>query len=240
MTRTHVAQPTRPGGVLAVVAAAVGAAAVVAWGEPTAVGDAAVESLELGLAAELLGVVLLGGGAAVRRRGHRVVGGALALAGVAAALGGVVAVVSGDGALPARLVAGTGLAGVGVVGAGVAPLRSNRARALVTAGAAILTVAVVLAGTVTEIGALPLLGAMVATVVAWDAGERAVSLGEQVGVRAQTWPVEAVGTATTAAYGVAVVAVTLAVREANVTDVPLVGLLFLLCGVLAVLVALSN
>ena len=238
MTR-HVAQPTRPGGVLALLAAVGVVAAATAGGAgPGSLADAA--SLELGLAAELGGVALLVAAAAVRRRGHAVVAGLLLLAGVGGVVGGVLVVATGPGTLPTRLVAGTGVAGVGVLGAGVAPVRSDRARGLVTAGAAVLTVAVVLGGVLTDVGALPLLGAMVAAVVAWDAGERAVSLGEQVGVRGRTWPVEVTRTAATALYGGAVVGATLAVRELNVTDVPLVGLLLLLCGTVAVLVALSN
>lgn len=238
MSRTHVEQPTRPGGVLAVLAAVVVVGVVTSGGG--AMFATGVESVELGVGLELVGVALLGAAAALRRRGRDVVGGLLLLAGAGAALGGVVAVAGGGGTMAERLVAITGVAGLGVVGAGVAPLRSNRARGVVTAGAAVLTLAVVLGGVLTDIEALPLLGAMVATVVAWDAGERAVSLGEQVGVRARTWPVEVGRTAATAAYGAAVVAVTLVVREMNVTDVPLVGLLLLLCGTVAVLVALSN
>jgi hypothetical protein len=235
----HVAQPTRPGGVLALLAA-VGVVAAATAGGAEAGGQADAASLGLGLAAELVGVALLVGAAAAHRRGRAVVAGLLLLAGVGGLVGGVVAVVTGPGTLPTRLVAGTGVAGVGVLGAGVAPVRSDRARGLVTAGAAVLTVAVVLGGVLTDVGALPLLGAMVAAVVAWDAGERAVSLGEQVGVRARTWPVEVTRTTATALYGGAVVGATLLVRGLNVTDVPLVGLLLLLCGTVAVLVALSN
>lgn len=238
--RRHVAQPTRPGGVLAVFAAVV-VVAVTGSGAAGATGGGLPSGVPLvGLGLSLLGVAGLVAAAGVRRRGHAVVGALLLLAGAGAVVAAVAAEATGAGALSERLVAGAGVAGVGLVGAGVAPLRSKRASELVTLGAAVLVVAVVLAGLLTEAGATPLLAAMVAAVVAWDAGERAVSLGEQVGVEARTWPVEVGRTAATAGYGAAVVAATLVVRGMGVTDVPLVGLLLLLCAAVASLVALSN
>ncbi|MDS0297365.1 hypothetical protein NDI76_01230 [Halogeometricum sp. S1BR25-6] len=240
--KRHVAHPTRPGGALAVLAAVV--VVVVVTGAPTGAatgGLLAVADVPVaGLGLSLLGVAGLVAAAGVRRRGHPLVGGLLLLAGAGAVVAGVGAAATGTATLPERLVAGAGVAGVSLVGAGVAPLRSNRASALVTVGAAALTVAVVLAGLLTDAGATPLLAAMVAAVVAWDAGERAVSLGAQVGVAARTWSVEVGRTAATAGYGALVVAATLGVRGMGVTDVPLLGLLLLLCAAVASLVALSN
>ncbi|ELZ30944.1 hypothetical protein C474_10796 [Halogeometricum pallidum JCM 14848] len=239
--RRHVAHPTRPGGVLAVLAAVLVVAAVTGSGAADSAGAGPLAGVPLvGLGLSLLGVAGLVAAAAVRRRGHAVVGGLLLLAGAGGVVAAVAATATGAEALSERLVTGAGVAGVALVGAGVAPLRSNRAGGLVTVGAAVLTVSVVLAGLLTETGATPLLVAMVAAVVAWDAGERAVSLGEQVGVAARTWPVEVGRTAATAGYGVVVVAATLGVRGMGVTDVPLVGLLLLLCAAVALLVALSN
>lgn len=237
MTR-HVSQPTRPGGVLAVL---VGVAVVAVVAPPTdgaATFGVSVELLGVGL--ELLGFALLVAAAAARRRDHGVVGRLFALAGIVVAVGGLAAVLVGAETLVNRLVVAAGVAGVGLLGAGVAPLQSKRARGFVTTGAAALSVAVVLSGVLTDASVLSLLGAMVATVVAWDAGEQAVSLGEQVGVRARTWPVELGHATATAGFGVAVVAATLGVREANVTGLPLAGLLLLLVAAVALLVALSN
>ncbi|MDS0295933.1 DUF7519 family protein [Halogeometricum luteum] len=238
--RRHVAHPTRPGGALALLAAVAVVGAVTSDATGGTGGGLLGGVPVAGLALSLLGVAGLVAAAGVRRRGHPLLGGLLLLAGAGVGVAGVAAATTGGEALPARLVAGAGVLGVGLVGAGVAPLRSNRAGALVTVGAAALTVAVVLAGLLTEAGATPLLAAMVAAVVAWDAGERAVSLGEQVGVAARTWPVEVGRTAATAGYGALVVAATLGVRGMGVTDVPLLGLLLLLCAAVASLVALSN
>jgi hypothetical protein len=238
VTRRHVAQPTRPGGALAVLVAVAVVAVVSPPPAEAPFLGVGVESLGLGI--ELLAVGVLAAAAGARRRGHGVVGRLLLLAGVAVGVGGLVAVVAGAETLVRRIVVSVGVAGVGLLGAGVAPVRSSRSRGFVTAGAAAVTVAVVLSGLLTDASVPVLLGAMVATVVAWDVGEGAVSLGEQVGVRARTWSVELVHGAATAAVGAAVVAATLAVREADVTGLPLAGLLLLLCAAVALLVALSN
>jgi len=94
----------------------------------------------------------------------------------------------------AALVAVAGLAAAGVgsaaaagaVGAALVVLTAALGeRRGVDLGALVLFGAVLLAGT-GGARAGPLLAAMVATVVAWDAGDTAVSLGEQLGAEART------------------------------------------------------
>lgn len=222
------AWPTGPGSLLAVCAAAV-TVGLVATGVDQ----------RLALSIVLAGVVAGGVGARGYRRGRRVGGLALTLAGGAAVAGGVALGVVRTGGVAARAELLAGLVGVGLLGAGLAPVRVGRERTLVTAGAGALVVGTCLAGLVGA--SVPsLLGATTAAVVAWDAGERAVSLGEQVGPTAPTLTVELGRTAATSLYGAAVVGAGLLVRDAGVTDVPLAGLVLLLGAALALTIALYN
>jgi hypothetical protein len=226
----HRPLPTRLGSVLAVALAA-SAVAIVAPAARTARG--------LGLV--LVGVALLWvASTATRRENSPITALLLTVLGVVAAVGGTVLGVVRVDALSVQLVLGSGLVGISLLGAGLAPVRTTDARHVVSAGVGALVVCVVLAGLLTDVGALALLGSMAAVVVAWDAGDHAISLGEHVGRRARTWPVELTHTGVTATYGVVVVAAATVVYEANVTDVPLVGLLLLLGGAVALLVALSD
>lgn len=230
---THLAHPTRVGSALS-LAAGVGAVALVAP------ADVSAFSLAAALALALLGAGAMRVAANARGDGRQSVGAVLLAVGVALAVSGVAVGALGVEALPYRLVVVAGVLGVAVLGGGLAPAPAIRPRRLVSAGSGLLVVCVLLAGLMTEAGTLPILAATAATVVAWDAGEQAVSLGEHVGRRARAWPVELGHSGATAAYGAAVVGAAFGVSELNVTDVPLVGLLLLLGGAVALLVALSN
>lgn len=233
---TFVSHPTQVGSVLS-LAVAVCAVVLVAPG-----GDA---GLGLSLAAAV-GFVCLGTLAMAAAASVGGDGGRRSLEAILLAVGvGLSAVGVGFGTfeaevLPLRIVLAAGLLGVSLLGAGLAPVPGIRPRHLVSAGTGVLVVFVVLAGLMTQVGALALLAAMAAVVVAWDAGEQAISLGEHVGRRARTWPVELGHTGASASYGAVVVAATFGVTQLNVTDVPLTALLLLLGGAVALLVALSN
>lgn len=112
--------------------------------------------------------------------------------------GAVALVTSGFYAWPALTV---GTAGLALLGAGLAV----GAAARVTLGAVGLLVAGVVAG-VAGAPVLPVLVAVAAAAVAWDVGQTAVDLGEQLGREADTRRLEA----TTAAVSVGVGAVTVA------------------------------
>lgn len=98
----------------------------------------------------------------------------------------------------------TALALVGVVGVAAATagvyLQSRR---LVTVGTVVLFGVVLLAGTTGGPLALVVLGAG-ATVVAWDAGTNAISVGRQLGAAAATSRIEVAHTLASSAYAVLV------------------------------------
>ncbi|MFC6826999.1 DUF7519 family protein [Halopelagius fulvigenes] len=231
---TYLSYPTRVGSA-ASLAAAVGAVLLV-------LPDGAGSMLSLGAAfvLVLLGALAARAAANVRGDGSRSLGAVLLAVGAGLTVGGVGVGVLGAETLPNRLIVAAGLLGVCLLGAGLAPVPRVRPRRLVSAGSGALVVCVLLTGLMTGVEALQMLAATAATVVAWDAGENAVSLGEHVGRRARAWPVELGHSGATAAYGAAVVVAAFGVSELNVTDVPLVGLLLLLGGAVALLLALSN
>lgn len=121
----------------------------------------------------------------------------LVLSAISAALATAALVVAGSGTGLAATAAGGAL----LVGAGVADVRG-----LLDLGALVMFAGVVLAGVG---GALPgpLLVAMVGTVVAWDAADHAVSLGEQLGREARTSQAVAAHVGATTAVGAAGAAV---------------------------------
>ncbi|SFF77958.1 hypothetical protein SAMN04488063_0255 [Halopelagius inordinatus] len=233
---TFVSHPTRFGSVLSLGLAVVAVALVASGGD----GGPGV-SLGLAVGLVCLGTLAMASAAGVGGDdGYRSLEAVLLVVGVGLSLAGVGFGTLEAETLPLRIVLAAGLLGVSLLGAGLAPAPAVRPRHLVGVGTGVLVVAVVLAGLMTEVGSLSLLSAMAAVVVAWDAGENAVSLGEHVGRRARTWPVELGHTGASASYGTVVVAATFGVTELNVTDVPLTALLLLLGGAVALLVALSN
>lgn len=164
-------------------------AVLVAVGVPLFLGSGAVRT---GLAIELVGLIGLSGGLAASRRGW-VLGGRI-LAGVGGAvciLGVVVFVVQAEGPgttvqfLPA-------LVGIPVLVAAVLPVRGSGSRTLVKLGVGGVFLSVLLAGLFRSVSVGVLLGVTAASVVAWDAGEHAVGIGEQLGRSATTWRLELV------------------------------------------------
>lgn len=232
---SFVSHPTRPGSALS-LAAAVLALSLAATG--------GIGGLLPGVVLVVLGYLALTAASTLRLDGgNRTLGSLLLAAGVGLSLGGVAVGTLGAETLPSGLVVAAGLLGVALIGAGLAPVPRVTIltpRRFVSAGTAALVVCVVLGGLFGQPEALSLLAATAAVVVAWDAGDQAISLGEHVGRRARTWPVELGHTGATAAYGAVVVAATFGVTRLHVTNVPLLGLLLLLVGAVALLVALSN
>lgn len=189
---------------------------------------------------EVVGLGLLTVGALGHRSGQRVGGTLFGLAGgstVLAALGlgwsNVPSAIDQAMLLP-------GLAGLAVLAAGVLGLRRGWERRLVAAGTGGLLFAVLLCGVGRGAAGVLVLAGAASTVVAWDAGEQAVNLGEQVGARAESWSAELVHSA--GSIGVGVVAVGLAYGSYLVgpTEVPLAGLLLLTAGAVMVTAALYS
>jgi hypothetical protein len=232
---SFVSHPTRPGSALSLAAAVVALSLAATGG---------IGGLLPGVVLVVLGYLALTAASTLRLDdGNRTLGSLLLAAGVGLSLGGVAVGTLRAETLPSGLVVAAGLIGVALVGAGLAPVPRVTIltpRRFVSAGTAALVVCVVLGGLFGQPEALSLLAATAAVVVAWDAGDQAISLGEHVGRRARTWPVELGHAGATAAYGAVVVAATFGVTRLHVTNVPLLGLLLLLVGAVALLVALSN
>ena len=196
----------RPTVVSSVLAVAVAAGVVAAVAGP----DVAVERW-LGL--ELVGLAVLAAGAVGYRRGRRVVGVVGALVGVAVS-GGAVAGFLGEPLPTSELLRVLpGLLGVAVLAAALVPVRGEGSRLLVKAGAGGVFAAVVLAGLFQTTGLPVLLGTAVGSVVAWDAGDHAIGVGQQLGRRATTWRGEVTHVVGTAVVGVAGVVAVVAARS---------------------------
>lgn len=228
-TRSVTRRPTAVSSGIAVVAALVAVGLL---------GTTDVQRLALGV--DAAGIVVLALGGAAWHRGHRVVGGLVALAGVGLSLASVGVVVLQGETVSERVEIAPGLLGALFVACGVLPLWRRFARTFVSVGAAFVVLTIGLTGLVHGAEMLPLLGSFTATVVAWDAGEQAINLGEQLGVDARTWPVEVGHSGATALYGCLAVAAAVGFHDLDVTGVPLVGLFALFGAAVLLLVGLYN
>jgi hypothetical protein len=131
--------------------------------------------------------------------------------------------------------AAPGLAGLLVLGAGL----YRGSRRLVSAGAVVLLLGVLLAG----IGGGPPAGLVVGTLgalLAWDYGENAITLGEQLGREADTRRAELVHAAAALGVGAVGSGVVYGVYLAASGGRPVTALVFLLIGVVLLAGALSD
>lgn len=229
MTRV-VYRPTRLSSTVAVLAACASVAFVAtATGQLLAVGTA------------LGGVVVLALGAALYRRGFWFLGLPIALVGLAVSLSAIgVGFVMTESTRITERAELVGLLGIPLVALGVLPLHKRVARRLVSAGLVFLVVGAVLSGMLhgTGLVPLPLLASLAAAVVAWDAGEQAINLGEQLGRSARTWPVEVSHTGGTVVFGGLSIGTAMTLYGANVTGLPIETLLLLLAAAVVLMVAL--
>ncbi|MDS0279879.1 hypothetical protein NDI85_19020 [Halomicroarcula sp. S1AR25-4] len=198
MNATH--SNPRPAPVSSVLAVTAAVAVLLALaGEGTGVGT--------WLAVELAGLGAVTLGAVAYRTGYRIVGLPVALVGgvvCAVAIGGFG---SQSGPLSELLRLLPGFLGLAVLAAALVPVRGDGSRSLVKLGTGGLFACVVLAGLFRTADVTLLLGTAVGTIVAWDVGEHAIGVGEQLGRRATTWRLEATHAVGTALVGVASVAV---------------------------------
>lgn len=222
-------RPARAAASVAVLAALLSVAAV-AWEGPQRVAVGVTGG----------GLLLLGGAALARDYGSRVLAALVGLAGVAGVLAGVGAAATLPETTTLRAEAPLGLLGAGLLALGVVPVREGWKRRLVSLGTALLVCNVALSALFQGAGVLSLLTAFVASVLAWDVGEHAINVGEQLGAGARTWPVELGHAGATAGFGAVAAAVALWVRGFDVTGVPLVGLFLLVGAGIVLLVALYN
>jgi hypothetical protein len=213
---------------------AVGAAVVVTGG----LGGSL--SVWLALAVEVTFLGFLAAGIAGRRRGDRVLGTvltALAAPGLVGAVG-LSAVLVDD---PVTLVK-TVFGATGVAMTGVAMLLGSRrsSRSLLKLGAGTLLCCVLAGGVLRSASQTTLLVGVAGTVLAYDLGENAVSLGDQLGRTAPTRTVEAVhALGSLAVAGIAV----LAARTVDGVGTPgmsLTSLSLLLVAVVLLLAAVHD
>ncbi|MFB6228779.1 MAG: hypothetical protein ABEH88_09515 [Halobacteriales archaeon] len=151
--------------------------------------------------------------------------------GISAFAGSVALVTGGFYSWPALVL---GAAGTLVLWAGL--LRGTRS--MVTTGAFGLFVAAMIAGAQAA-PIVPVLASVVLTVVAWDAGSNAISVGEQLGRSADTTRIEAVHGAATLAVGTLTAAVGYAVYRFATGGQPVAAVAFLLLGAVLLVATLD-
>lgn len=220
-------RPTGVGTVVAVLAAT-GAVGLLASGS---------EQL-LAIALEVAGIAVLALGAAVVRRGLRSLG-----IGVGVVGAGVVAVALRFGfVLPSRVpeqfVLLAGMLGIAVFALGLLPVRAGWSRRLVTLGAAVVGFAALVAGALDQTSTVSLFAAVTAAMIAWDAADHAIGLGEHVGRDADSAAVELVHSGASTVVGATAVGIALGATSVEAIDLPLSGLVLLLAAALVLMLAL--
>ena len=229
VTRRAVHRPTVLGATLSVFAGLLAVALVASAGP---------QRRALGI--EAIGLVALAVGIELHNRERGLTGAVVALGGVGIAGAAVYTGSMGAASLGQRLELLPGMVGLVLLVAGLAKLRAGWERHLVTAGTALLLVGAVGSGVAREADSLVLLASVVATVVAWDVGEQAINLGEQVGRQAETRGVEIVHGVGVLAVGAVGAGLAVGVERHTVTSVPLAALAALLVAAVVLMLALYN
>ncbi|EMA51272.1 MULTISPECIES: DUF7519 family protein [Halococcus] len=222
-----VKQPTYAGSVLAVVAAA--CVTGVLASQPVQVSIAGVGAV---------GAVLLLGSGLVRRRGHRVLGGGFVFVGcslVCLALG--LSLLS-PGGLFERIAFFGGTLAMACVVLGVFPLRQSWAGSLVGFGIVLFSCSLIFLAWISDPGRVQLLLGVGLTIVTWDVAEHAITLGNDVGRSARTYPVTMIHFVGSLGVGLAAGTVTLVVDSVQLPAIPIAALALLLGAVLLLLLVL--
>ena len=187
----------------------------------------------LALAAEVIALAGVASGVWRLRAGDRLVGVAVATAGGLGALAAVGYGVTAATQTTRVLEFVPGALGLGLLVLGLVPIRAGWSRVLVSAGAIAVGVGILTSGVVLDAGRLRLLAGMALLVIAWDAAEQAVNLGEQVGRGAESAAVVATHSTWSVGAGVLGVAAAVGVARLDVTGLPIVGVVLLLAGTVA-------
>jgi len=133
-----------------------------------------------------------------------------------------------------------GMLGLGLYALGIGAVRRGMERRFVTAGVAVVFAGILITGVFRGTATSGMLAATVACVVAWDAGEQSISLGEHVGTKSDAWSAGLTHVGATAIVGIGAVAVTVGVDSLSVSGLPLSALLTLLLAALLSLAALYH
>lgn len=222
-----VRQPAYAGGVLAVVTAA--CVTSVLASQPIQVSIAGVE---------VVGALLLLGSRLVRRRGHRILGGALLLVGcgvICLSLGlGLLA----PGGLFERIAFFGGVLALACVVLSVFPLKQSWARSLNGFGAMLFSCSLVFLAWISTPTELQVLLGVGLTIVTWDMAEYAITLGEDVGRSARTYPVTGMHFIGSLVVGIAAGVIALVMGRVELSAIPIAALALLLSAVLVLLLVL--
>ncbi|WP_327053264.1 DUF7519 family protein [Halomicrococcus gelatinilyticus] len=175
-----------------------------------------------------VGLLVVGAGVALQANDRRIAGRVAALVGFGVGLAGLGLAASVPGGLFAQVVLATGLLGAYALSLGLYPVRRAWSRPLAVVGTALLVGAAALDSVLHGIPVPRLLASVTAALVAWDAAERAITLGEQVGRRARTATVELLRGGATATVGALACVVSLAAFGATPAVLPTATLALLL------------
>lgn len=217
----------RPAVASSVVALAAGSVAV------ALVADTTLQREILRLA--VVGVLAFGIGGRLVRHG----GTALGALGALVALGGglVVLVAMGQAAtqppqVTNRIELLPGIVGLWTLSAALAPVRVRWCRALIDVGTGFVFLGVLVTGVTQGVGTTALLLATLATILAWDAAENAVSVGGQIGVQrgVRTVRAELAHVGVAASVGVGAIVIVLGVARLGIDGLPFGALVALIVG----------
>ena len=181
------------------------------------------------------GVLAFGIAGRLARRG----GTTLGALGALVALGGglVVLIAMGQAAtrppqITHRVELLPGIVGIWTLSAALAPVRLRWSRALIDVGAGFVFLGVLVTGVTQGAGTTALLLATLATILAWDAAENAVSVGGQIGVQrgVSTVRAELAHAGVTASVGMGVIVVVLGVARLGIDGLPFGALVALIVG----------
>ncbi|RYJ14294.1 hypothetical protein ELS19_10195 [Halogeometricum borinquense] len=222
-----VKQPAYAGSAIAIVAAA--CVTGILASQPVQVSVAGVEAV---------GALLLLGSGLVRRRGYDVVGGVLVVVGyglVCLALGLSLLAPSG---LFERMSFLGGTLATAFVTLGVYPLKRPWAHGFNGFAAVLFSCSLVFLVWVSDPSDIQVLLGIGLTIVAWDMSEYAITLGEDVGRSARTYPVTGVHFIGSLSVGVAAGILALVVSRVALPAVPIATLALLLSALLLLLLVL--
>lgn len=219
-----VKQPTYAGSTLAVIAAA------------CVTGVLASQPIQMSIAGvEAVGALLLLGSGLVRRRGHHVVGSVLVIGGcglVCLSLGLSVLAPAGVFERIAFLGGAVALASVTL---GVFPVKQSWAPGLNGFAAVLFSCSLVSLAWISAPSGLQILLGVGLTIVSWDMAEHAITLGDDVGRSARTYPVTGVHFIGSLGVGLLAGVVAVVVSRVALPAVPIAALALLLSAMLVLL-----
>lgn len=186
----------------------------------------------LGLAGLLVGILVLFVGFPDDREAADPREYAPAGLGLLIAITGVLLGGTGGGSAAATAQSIPAMGGVLVLALGVVPLREGWERRCVTAGAILLLAGVLMSGLVRGTSLFLLLLAGVFVVLAWDAGQHAISIGQQLGRTTETVGAELPHLAGTVGVGTFGILAALGLVMVGIDGLPIASLLVLLLSML--------